>query len=236
MGDIADYLYEQIVDEMCDDEAEVTFGSGYGTHPRLQEQTTTGRYSPQKPKQMRGIIASVQPEMKNGRQNSYSGQHGTMYTFLVAIEGGPTGQVSSKSPAPYRFGPGEEVEYTYTAPSQAGWTGKMKVEKPKDGGHGAPATTQRSSSGGWSPAKESSVLIQGILKSVIGTTAPKDQWLDMVNHALIVHDMALTARVARVVERALANQAKLAAPAPTQAPQPATQQHIAGEDDMGLPF
>lgn len=162
--------------------------------------------------------------MKNGEQASYTGQHGTMYTFMVAIEGGPTGQVSSKSPAPYRFRVGDEVDYTFTPPEKAGWTGRMKVEKPKDQGgiatapnSAAPQSEQRSS--GWSPAKEASVMFQGFIKSIIESGAPVQNWDAMLAEATALHDANVRARVKAMAERALANVEKMnAAAMPVAAP------------------
>ena len=128
----------------------------------------------------RSRIKTVQAEMRNGVQNSYDGQHGTMYTFSMELEDGTRGQVSSKSPAPYRLPVGEEVEYTLTPNKNPQYLGKLKVEKPKDGGYAAPAAgqpaRQQSSggSGGWSPAKEASVMFQGFIKSVIESGAPME--------------------------------------------------------------
>jgi hypothetical protein len=167
------------------------------------------------------------PEMSGGVQKSYDGSHGTMYTFICTLEDGTTGQVSSKSAAPHRFGPGDEVEYTYTPASNPKHTGKLKVEKPKDEGHSAPTNGEAPRSSGWSPTKESSVMIQGLLKSVIESGVKSDHWEQAVGKALGIHDKLLAARVP--------------AQAPTPSPQPVAKLQPAQvasviNDESDLPF
>jgi hypothetical protein len=165
--------------------------------------------------------------MKNGVQNSFDGAHGTMYTFSMELEDGTRGQVNSKSPAPYRLAIGEEVEYTYTPNANPKYLGRLKVEKPKDGGYAAPAAgqpaRQQSSGGssGWSPAKEASVLIQGFVKSIVESGAPKEAWGDLLAHAITTHDIALKARMQRMAERDAKVAAEAAAARPPMEPPPA---------------
>lgn len=144
---------------------------------------------------MKSRIKAIAPEMVGNMQKSYNGSHGTMYTFLCTLENGTTGQVSSKSPTPHRFGVGDEVEFTFTPAANPAHTGRLKIEKPKDevppiNGEAHSSNGQR----GWSPQKEASVMIQGLLKSIIESGAPVEQWSALLNQAIGTHDTALGAR------------------------------------------
>jgi hypothetical protein len=171
-------------------------------------------------------------------QNSYDGQHGTMYTFVCVLEDGTTGQVSSKTPAPHRFGPGDDVEYSFTPAANAKHMGRLKIEKPKDEvpANGAPNEPQRGS--GWSPAKEASVMIQGLLKSIVESGAPKENWADMLSIAIKTHDTFLRQRIAAKAGQPAPQ--PVAAPAVTQDPPAAyakpVQPALADMPEDDLPF
>lgn len=135
-------------------------------------------------------------------QHSYTTNNGTFYTFVVELEGGIKGQVSSKSPAPYRFNPGDEVEYTFTASANPQHLGKLKLEKPKD----QPQAGEQSTSRGWSPEKECSVMVQGLLKSIIEAGIKSPDWAAALAHALVTHDNAVRARLARAAAATLTAQ------------------------------
>lgn len=151
------------------------------------------------------IKSVVQNVDKDGVQRSFTTDNGTFYVFVVEMEDGTRGEVNSKTPGTYRFAPGTEVEYTYTANANPQYLGKLKVEKP-GGAQGGFAGGK-----GWSPEKEASVMIQGLLKSIIETTAPADQWPQLLAKALDLHDRALKARMAKPAQ-ATATPAQVEAP------------------------
>lgn len=173
---------------------------------------------------MRSKIKSIVPEMKNGTQHSYDGAHGTMYTFIAELENGTKGQVSSKSPAPHRFGPGDEVEYTFTAAANPLHTGKLKIEKPKDNGQ-APATNgeqQQPRPSGWSPEKEASVMAQGFIKSLVEVGTAPNMLGQLLAKAVGVHDDFVRSRMKLYAEKRAAKAAAAQAPPPpVAAPPPA---------------
>lgn len=148
---------------------------------------------------MKGTIKAVAPRMKNGEQRSWTGGNGTLWYFDVTILGEDgkevKGEAGGKTQGSYRFGPGDEVEYTV---DEGQYGNKLKLDKPKDGAgayvgsktnHAAP-----SSGGGWSPAKENSVMIQGLLKSVIEGGIKSPQWEEALRAALLLHDKILSER------------------------------------------
>lgn len=159
---------------------------------------------------MKGVVKGVSPRMKDGVQRSWTGANGTLWYFHVTIEDEHgkmhTGEVAGKTEGAYRFGEGDEVEFT----EEVGQYGnKLKLDRPKDGSapnssyggakakYEPPASKQAS---GWSPEKENSVMIQGLLKSIIeGGIASKD-WEAALNTALTLHDKVLAARVPKTVE------------------------------------
>jgi hypothetical protein len=78
------------------------------------------------------VVSSEIKRNKDGDQNSYSSQFGTMYCTIVTLEDGTKGEVSSKK-AGIAWEPGTVVEYKYTAPNDQKYPGKLSLSKPKDG-------------------------------------------------------------------------------------------------------
>lgn len=165
---------------------------------------------------MKGTIKAASPRMKDGVQRSWTGGNGTLWYYNVTIEdengGIHTGEVAAKSEGTYRFGPGDQVEFTET---KGDFGFKFKIDRPKDGqAAGAPSrptTTykQQASGGGnngeWSPEKQNSVMIQGLLKHIIGSSIKSDMWGAALRAALKVHDEVLAERLPKkepVVEAA----------------------------------
>ena len=62
----------------------------------------------------------------NKTENTWTGQSGTMYDYLVTLEDGVTGTASSTSAEAPPYGEGDEVEYTKTE-NQFGT--KLKIKK-----------------------------------------------------------------------------------------------------------
>lgn len=135
---------------------------------------------------MKGKLLAVQPRLdqQTGMQRSYNTQNGSMYVFdaTVANEQGQqfTGEVSGKTPAVYRFQPGADIDFTA---EQGQYGVKLKISS-LDGGQ----RMGGGKSGGWSPQKEASVMVQGLLKSVIEAGIPGEKWEDAVRKAVSVHD------------------------------------------------
>ena len=140
---------------------------------------------------MKGKIKTVQPQLGSDfEQRSFTTDNGTFWCFVVEMEDGTRGEVSGKTKGTYRFSDGDEVEYTYTPSTNEKYLGKLKLNKP-EGFSGGGKT------GGWSPEKEASVMIQGLLKSVIESGAPKDQWPILLGDALKLHDQFIVSRTAK---------------------------------------
>ena len=150
---------------------------------------------------MKGTIKAVSPRLKDGQQrNSGEGERKVFY-FDVTITGEDgkemKGEVGGKTEGSYRFSPGDVVEYT-AEQTQYGW--KFKFDKPKDqqtgnGPTGGRSSYQSQSSGNWSPQKENSVMIQGLLKSVIESGMASEHWSKAVRKALTLHDEVLAERI-----------------------------------------
>lgn len=123
------------------------------------------------------------------------------HIWKLKMEGGEVGEgwFPDNVPAPKV---GDTLTYEWTAPEKEGWSAKITIQREKKG--------FQKGAGGWSPEKEASVKIQGLLKSIIETTAPKDQWGDLLAHALIVHDMALAAQLAKAKKVSATNGTALA--------------------------
>lgn len=157
---------------------------------------------------MKGKLLAVQPRLdqQTGMQRSYNTQNGPMYVFdaTVANEQGQqfTGEVSGKTAGTYRFQPGADIEFTA---EQGQYGVKLKISSPDGDQRGG------KSSGGWSPQKEASVMVQGLLKSVIEAGIPGEKWEAAVRQAVSVHDK-ITAEIG-AAKAAQAPQAPLVAPA-----------------------
>lgn len=149
---------------------------------------------------MKGTIKAVAPRMKDGKQRSYGeGDRKTFY-FDVTVTGEDgkemKGEVGGKTEGSYRFGPGDEVDITSAQQTEYGW--KFKFDKPKDGSGGYMGSKTNhaapSSGGGWSKEKENSVMIQGLLKSVIENGMASTHWEEALRMALSIHDKLLSER------------------------------------------
>lgn len=143
-------------------------------------------------------IKSLSPEMRKGEQNSYKSQYGTMFTFTCELEDGTKGQVSSTKPAPHALKAGDEVEYTLTPNDDTRFLGKLKIKKVESsggysGGHGAPSSQAQSSH----PSdRDTSIVTQALLKSVIESGADPKLWGKLVVHAYTVYDEVMAMRSA----------------------------------------
>lgn len=148
---------------------------------------------------MKGTLQSVSPKMKDGAQRSFGQGERKLFVYnatIIADDGTPyTGEVNGKTEGAYRIKPGEAVEFT----SEQGQYGlQFKIDRPKDGSNGQAYSRQTSSngtSGGWSKEKENSVMIQGLLKSIIESGMESKNWEDALHKALEIHDKVVAERV-----------------------------------------
>lgn len=168
---------------------------------------------------MKGKIKSVVPQMdQHGNQRSFSTENGTFYCFIAEMEDGLKGEVNSKRAGEYRFGAGDEVEYTYTPNPNPQYLGKLKIEQAggrRGGGEGGQQ---------WTPEREASVSVQGYLKSIIESGAPKEQYGPLLVEVFEVHDKMVARRLGQQKIREAAQPAQ-----PTQSQgfrQPSHQQQV----------
>lgn len=157
---------------------------------------------------------SIVKEVRKGKP--YEGAHGTLYGWWVTMDNGDSISVNTKSAdrSPWRVGDealyelGQEHEGKYGP-----WYNAKKIspEKPANG-YSKPSSN---GAGGWSKEKETSVMIQGLLKSIIESGKDPDDWANLLGKAIVVHNTKLASLM------------KPAEPAPVAAGE---------EDDDGLPF
>lgn len=72
---------------------------------------------------------------------NWTGKYGTMYTALVTLDDGTTGEVNMKSPGAWAIG--DEVEVTENRPGKYG--SKLKLRKPGADGQYTPSATRANS-------------------------------------------------------------------------------------------
>lgn len=155
-------------------------------------------------------VVSVRPRMADGVHDTWTSGDGTVfYKFEVHLDNGQSGIAKGMTPT-LRFSAGDQVIVKEFKPSTNPKfpLGTLKLERPKDGpapvgatarggaqtttaGYALPATK----SSGWSPEKEASVMIQGLLKSVIESGVEKNQWHQYLSEAMALHDTLLATRV-----------------------------------------
>jgi hypothetical protein len=93
-------------------------------------------------------ITSAKPKMKDGVQNSFQSQNGTLYTCEVVLDNGTKGDVNQKT-AGCKWNVGDTVEYEYTPnATNPKYNGKLKL-KAVGGGSGYSAPQGGGSRGGY---------------------------------------------------------------------------------------
>ena len=159
---------------------------------------------------MNAKIVSVAPRMKNGEHDVWVNNEGvTYYKFVVTLDNGQSGEVKGMSET-LRFVAGEEVTVKEFKPSANPKfpLGTLKLDKIREGqaptGNGTPQAARPTASnvppmvsvqhGGWTKEKEQSVMIQGLLKSIIEAGVPKEEWDVYLKSALTLHDGMLAGR------------------------------------------
>lgn len=155
----------------------------------------------------------------------FEGQRGTLYGWWVSMDNGDNISVNTQSADRQPWNVGDEATYEIVKTHQGKngpWHSAKKVTSNgfagRSGGPGITGTAPRPSSG-WSPEKEKSIMVQGLLKSIIESGADKKSWAELLDHAMSIHDSRVGAAPA--------------APAPTPAPAPAS---VVADDESDLPF
>lgn len=100
--------------------------------------------------------------------------------WKVQMENGDVGEMFlwSSDPEPTI---GAQYEYDFVAAEKEGWENKINIKrepKPKKFGGGS----------SWTPERERSVMIQGLLKSIIEAGATQTQWDMLLGNAIDTHD------------------------------------------------
>lgn len=169
--------------------------------------------------QMTTKVVSVVPVMdqQTGQQKTWTtGQGKTMFTFFYVLENGMKGEASHQTPEP-RFPLGSEVVAKDKTNPQFPQYPKLDLNKPgaENGFSG------KGGGGNWSPQKEASVMIQGLLKSLIQSGVKSEHWADALKKAISVHDEALALRAPK--------------PAPAPAPMQQAINSIRGDENDFVP-
>ena len=198
---------------------------------------------------MNAKIVSVAPRMKNGEHDVWVNNEGvTYYKFVVTLDNGQSGEVKGMSET-LRFVAGEEVTVKEFKPSANPKfpLGTLKLDKIRDGAPGQTAASNGNSQaarptasnvppmvsvqhGGWTKEKEQSVMIQGLLKSIIEAGVPKEEWDVYLKSALTLHDGMLAGRTKNP------NPVPLRQDAPPIAGYPQPVAAGVGSDNMDAPF
>lgn len=114
--------------------------------------------------------------------------------YKLQMDNGDTGE--AWFPSKEKPSEGMTLNYEFKAPEREGWSAKIEIARERK------QFAKGNGGGGWSKEKEASVMIQGLLKSVIESGAPKNEWSTHLAHALVTHDMALQARMAKAAKEA----------------------------------
>ena len=145
----------------------------------------------------------------------FEGQRGTLYGWWVSMDNGDNISVNTQSADRQPWNVGDEATYEIVKTHQGKngpWHSAKKVTSNGFAGRtGVPAPRPS-----WSPEKEKSIMVQGLLKSIIESGADKKSWAELLDHAMSIHDSRVGA-----------------APAPTPAPAPAS---VVADDESDLPF
>lgn len=151
--------------------------------------------------------------LKVAQGKPFEGSHGTLYGWWVSLSNGDNISVNTQSPDKGPWPVGAEATYDITKTHQGRngpWhTAKKIVPKP-DYSRPAASSGGQSKSTGWTPEKENSVMIQGLLKSIIESNTPQAEWEPKLLAALALHDS--------VVAKRTVTAAAYAAPAAPQGP------------------
>lgn len=145
--------------------------------------------------------------------NPYEGAHGTLYGWWCTMENGDNLSVNTQSPdkAPWEIGQQATYEITKTHQGRNGpWHNAKKIVPKPDYSRPAASSGGQSKSTDWSPEKTNSVMIQGLLKSIIASSTPQAEWEPKLLAALALHDSAVAKRTVTA--------AAYAAPAAPQGP------------------
>ncbi len=158
------------------------------------------------------VSVRIDPKTNQQRTFQMHGKDFYVYDCVVTGADGVTyrGEVNGTTPGTYRIAVGTAVEFEAT---EGQFGTKMKVSVPQAAGSsGAPFRGGSGRTGfGESPAKTTSMLVQGYLKSLIESGVKSDHWEPALRKALALHDTLAAERLAAMPQ-------PVVAPAP--APEP----------------
>ena len=144
----------------------------------------------------------------------FEGQRGTLYGWWVSMDNGDNISVNTQSADRQPWNVGDEATYEIVKTHQGKngpWHSAKKVTSNGFAGRTGGSAPRPS----WSPEKEKSIMVQGLLKSIIESGADKKSWAELLDHAMSIHDSRVGAAPA--------------APAPAPAP-------AVADDESDLPF
>jgi hypothetical protein len=150
--------------------------------------------------------------LKVDQGKPFEGAHGTLYGWWVSLSNGDNISVNTQSPdkAPWPVGAEATYEITKTHQGRNGPWHTAKKIVPKENFARPAAGQPAKQATGWTPEKENSVMIQGLLKSIIESSTPQAEWEPKLLAALALHD-------ATVAKRTVTAAAYPAAPKPALA-------------------
>lgn len=158
----------------------------------------------------------------------YTNSFGDFDGWWVEIDNGDVLSVNTQQADPPKqpWTVGEQAWYekgeAKTSTKGGTWYSAKKKKAPDAAPSGNNQAAPGHSGGGWSKEKETSVMVQGLLKSIIESGAAQDQWKTLLGQALFIHDQVVASRLKPVEQPEPVHQGK---PAPI------------GDDDSGdLPF
>ena len=151
----------------------------------------------------------------------FDGPRGTLYGWWVTMDNGDNISVNTQSADRQPWAEGDTATYEITKTHQGKngpWHSAKKVNP--NGGFSGGGSSAPKQGGSWTPAKEKSVMVQGLLKSIIESGSLVNEWETKLKTAIDIHD--------RVV----------GSPAPAEAPAPAAPKPVAvsNNDESDLPF
>lgn len=152
----------------------------------------------------------------------FEGQRGTLYGWWVSMDNGDNISVNTQSADRQPWNVGDEATYEIVKTHQGKngpWHSAKKVTSNGFAGRsGVPAPRPS-----WSPEKEKSVMVQGLLKSIIESGVKAEAWETMLDFAIKLHDKFSTTTT--VTTAGPTGSGGTSSPAPAVV-----------EEDDGLPF
>lgn len=125
------------------------------------------------------VVKAVRP---TGRQDQYGN-----WSFNVTFDNGDEGLLTTKTDQVGSIGVVVGKEFTYDIEKRTSASGKdwFKISKHRDNTFSPKAGGGNS---GWTPEKERSVMIQGLLKSIIEAGVDRKHWETFLTEAIALHD------------------------------------------------